>query len=307
MMRPLVLVPCSSSKTLAPQPGLRGRDLAKIDIHNWSQIWLDSVAQVDVRVQVEALYKGGGWAIAKKIHYKVGELGGSVGVVSAGLGLVTFSETAPGYDITFTPGSVDSVPGSCTPEARSAWWSDLGGREKLMQLVKVVQPTVILTALPSAYLDAVALTLAELSTMSDSMSICVLTSGASSFAQAHLSEALVQVNARKALDLGGSVGQILLSTARFVVEHMTNEYNLGRSDIQQLIQQLPSRCGPLYPARARQGADHLRMWLRAVCNSDNPPRSASDALRRYRDGGYAYAYKAFHNEYSLQNSLESGK
>jgi hypothetical protein len=297
-MRPLLLVPCTNLKRLAAHPDLQGRSLAALAPSERVAAWRYRVANSSPRVEVADLYKGGGWSIVQRISSVLRENGGEIGVVSAGLGFAKFSETAPGYDLTFTRGLPDSIPDCRTGQDRADWWSGCGGHEKLLSYEEHVHPQIVVAALPPAYIDAVAPTLGTLAAHLGSERVLVLASGASRFARAHVGASLIEVDARQVVACGGTVGQITLSALQHVLERSVATGRLDRHAVEQHLQELPVQSGPVYPVRDRLGREHLRIWLTSALASGAPPQSASEALRRYRNEGFAFEQKAFHREFA---------
>lgn len=293
-MPPLVLVPCTSSKTQPIADGLRGRALQALAPEQQSSTWSSRVAEARPRVPVRSLYKGGAWTLAREAAAAARRRGGAAYVVSAGLGLAAFDALAPGYDITFTAGSPDLIPGGASPDARASWWRALAGPTALERARSSGAHDVLLVALPEAYLEAVAPSLVEVIAKLGCDHVSVFASRLTPFAHKYLSECWVAVSADQTTTLRGNAGQSALSALLHALQTVPDDAPMTRPTIQELLARLARRDTPLYPKRERRGRAHAVAWIAAAIASGRPPISPSEALRRYRDAGFAYEQKAFH-------------
>lgn len=293
-MPPLVLVPCSSGKTLPIADGLRGRALSELPADQRVRTWQKALAGARRHVPVRDLYKGGAWTIAREAAVAASCRGGAAYVVSAGLGLAAFDTPAPGYDITFTAGSPDIIPEGASAPARATWWSALAGPAALERAQRSGPFDVVLVALPEAYLEAVAPSLVGLITTLGVEHVSVFASRLSPFARQHLSKCWVKVTADQTTTLRGNAGQSALSALLHALQTLPADAPMTRPTIHHLLSQLTPRDTPLYPKRERLGCAHATAWIASAVASTSPSLSASEALRRYRDEGFAYEQKAFH-------------
>ncbi len=293
-MPPLVLVPCTSSKTLPVANGLCGRELRALASDQQASHWRSRVNEARPRVPVRSLYKGGAWTLAREAAVGAASRGGAAWVVSAGLGLVSLDAEAPGYDITFTAGHADLIPGGATPEARASWWRALAGPAALEQARTSGSYDALLVALPESYLEAVAPSLGEVIGAFGTDRVSVFSSRLSPFARRYLSKCWVPVTADQTTKLRGNAGQSALSALLYALQTLPSDDPMARPVVAELLSRLARRSAPLYPKRERRGRAHAVAWLDDVIVSGRPPLSASEALRRYRDAGFAYEQKAFH-------------
>jgi hypothetical protein len=293
-MPPLVLVPCTSSKSLPVADGLRGRELHVLASDEQASTWRSRVAEARPRVPVRSLYKGGAWTLAREAAAVATRRGGAAWVVSAGLGLISLDSLAPGYDLTFTAGNPNIIPGGASPEARAIWWRGLAGPAALHHARTSGPYRALLVALPGAYLDAIAPSLAEVVGAFGSDRVSVLSSRLSRFSRQYLSECWVPVTADQTTTLRGNAGQSALSALLYALQTLPADVPITRPALAELLGQLARRTAPLYPRRERMGRAHAVAWIDNAIASGRPPISASEALRRYRDGGFAYEQKAFH-------------
>lgn len=293
-MPPLLLVPCTASKTLPAGPELQGRSLGDLPESDRARIWRERIASANPRVAVRDLYKGGAWSLAREAAALIASQGGAVRVVSAGLGLVELADAAPSYDITFSGGTSDSIPGDGTPAARCAWWKGLGGDRAFRMVLAETVPSSVLVALPPAYLDAVAPCLSTVIETLGTSRVSVFACSASPWARRFISASLVRVRADHTTALRGNAGQASLSALLHVVGQTPASTLLDRPFVESQLALTTARIDPLYPKRMCVGPEHAAAWIEAALRSAVPPGSASQALRRYRDEGYGLEQKHFH-------------
>ncbi len=293
-MRPLVLLPCSASKRLASTANLEGACLQGVPESERSRVWRANMAAATTRVPVRELYKGGAWSVSLRAAELAEAMGGSARVVSAGLGLVSLEETAPGYDITFVGSGSNAAPGARTSVGREEWWTELDGSMSLSRLAESGRYDVILCALPSAYVDAASRALRRSIEILGADRVTVLVCKPTLHAVATLGANLVSVEAQKTTVLGGSAGQASLIALVHILTRASTSTDLHLGSVRSALASLESRTVPLYPKRQRVGQEHARAWLINVLEQSGAPTSASQALKRYRDAGFALEQKNFH-------------
>lgn len=115
-------------------------------------------------VEAQDLYQGRSFSDARASALAVG---GDLYVLSAGLGLVPGQELVPAYDLTISDG-----PGSIAPQLQrlgrtsADWWSALTTVRKqptpILQLLNQPQTTHVWLAMPSTYLEMIAVELERL-------------------------------------------------------------------------------------------------------------------------------------------------
>ena len=292
-MTVLVLVPCTASKRHPAPPELRRRAVPGVSVPTVSADWLVRTQGATGRVPAHALYMGGGWSLAKKAQEAVAARGGDAKVVSAGLGLVDWSQRVPPYNMTFTSGNADTVPRGDTAEGRAEWWDAIGGSKKLQDAVLEGGHDLVIAALSDGYVDAVTPALARIAGRMGADRVIVLACGVSPFAKAQLGGAWVRLEAARMKHLGGTVGNAALVALNHVLTTVPADEPLTASAIRACIDALPAPVA-LYPKRARLGTEHAVRWIHAALAAEGAPTSASGALRRYRGEGFALEQKAFH-------------
>lgn len=292
----VVLVPCSQTKSLDPNElqiskvvsGLAG-GTPEATANRWRALR----AKMEIRTPVRDLYRGGAWKLAlEAVDLTQERCPVDPYVVSAGLGLARFDEQAPGYDATFTPGSASSVPGSESPNGRARWWNLIGGELSLRDAI--MRPDVrVVAALSRGYVDAVGRVLADLRRAAPER-LVVLCCALTSSARDQLRDSAVRVEARKTRAAAGNAGQAPLSALRWLSERILRPEDWTPSSVRTLLEDMPVLDGPVYPSRQRMGDGHALEWLGRSLRSANPPKTASEALRRYRGEGFALEQRRFH-------------
>ena len=292
-MTVLVLVPCTASKRLSASPELRRRALRGASVPAVALEWLGRIRGATERVPAHALYKGGGWSLAKKAQEAATARCGDAKVVSAGLGLVDWSQSVPPYDMTFTGGNADTVPGGETAEGRAEWWDAIGGPNRLEDAVTEGRHDLVIAALSDGYVDAVTPALARIADRLGADRVVVLACGVSPFAKARLGGAWVPLAAARMRHLGGTVGNAALVALNHVLSTLPTDEPVTAAAVRNCIDALPAPVA-FYPKRERLGPDHAVRWIHDALAAEDAPTSASGALRRYRDAGFALEQKSFH-------------
>lgn len=127
-----IVVTCTGSKAVSPEPQLRVRDLPVGGPAARAQEWVRRLRDARPVASLDRLYKGDQWRRSLAIANVAAEVGFEprVLVASAGLGLRSLEFEGPAYAATFAPGHDDSV--AATPRAGSDWWARLhDGRPSL--------------------------------------------------------------------------------------------------------------------------------------------------------------------------------
>ena len=289
----LVLVPCTASKRLLAPPELRRRALHGVSVPTVASDWLGRIRGACECVPAHTLYKGGGWSQAIRAQRAAIARGGHAKVVSAGLGLVDWDQRVPPYDMTFTGGNADTVPGGETAEGRAAWWDAIGGPDKLEDVMMDGGHDLVIAALSDGYVDAVTPALVRIAGRLGAERVIVLACGVSPFARAQLGGAWIQLEAARMRHLGGTVGNAALVALNHVLSTLPVDEPVTAAAVRNCIDALPAPVA-LYPKRTRLGSEHAVRWLQVALASEGAPTSASGALRRYRNEGFALEQKAFH-------------
>ncbi len=292
-MPPLILVPCTASKWLPANDVGKGRSLAGKSLGEAADTWTQTMAEASPRVPVRALYKGASWALSRRIAAACAAWGGRVSVVSAGLGLASLEDTAPGYDITFSASSPDTVPGGGTPAGRAAWWRALGGDSAIVGAFVEGNHDSLVLALPADYLDAVAPVVPALAGRIGEDKVTVLGCSASPYSRALIGRWWLRADPGRLRSVGGTVANAPLVALVHILESTPSLGPFTLAMATARLQQLPPGV-EVYPRREHRGRGHAASWISERLIEPDPPASASEALHRYRAAGFACEQKAFH-------------
>lgn len=246
--------------------------------------WADTLLRQDPEPrELSHLYKGPYWSAAlglTELHPEA-----ELFVVSAGLGLVSAGALHSAYSATFSSGHPDSVPGASTSEGRRSWWGLLNGSARLRRAVERSGRTLVV--LPNRYLGVVADDLAA----ADRGQVIVFASSCPPALAELLGERLFRVRAPMVRELGSNVGALAPKAAAFAFPEPTTDLATARARFGQL-DSVQDRA--LYPVRQKQSPEQVVEWLGVVLDGEEPPTSASAALRAFRASGRAFEQKRFH-------------
>ena len=284
------LFACTASKTLEPSPALQLRRYTHLKPQVAAEAWTAQVAQAETRVPVGRLYKGGYWSMAKDAVSN-SELALEAYVASAGLGIRAFDDRVPAYSATFNPGHPDTVPGNGGIGDGRAWWRLLGAPARLRD-ISLAPGSRLLVALPNNYLQVLLTDLKAVAPMLAPGHLTVFTT--SKEAVKSLDSAAVLLEGRMSRVLGGAVGSLTAAALAYCIASAKSETDMDTSSIvaqmADVLRQSPTQT---YPKRAKRTEAEVRHWLSEALSSPSPPGSASAALRRFRNAGFAFEQKRF--------------
>jgi len=117
--------------------------------------WIAVTSRTQAATTAGELYVGRAMVESKAV---ASQLGGSLHVVSAGLGLAAHDDPVPNYDMTVASGAGSLTPALAAAGSDTAdWWQELNTRKgtplPLSQLVNRAKGTRFLLALPSVYVE----------------------------------------------------------------------------------------------------------------------------------------------------------
>lgn len=250
--------------------------------------WRNATAKERERTRARHLYKGAYWKAVQSLREQTGS---TAYVVSAGFGLVHDEQELPTYSATFTPGHRDSVPGARTFQGRRAWWALLGGTTSLGALN--LEHEALLVVLPDLYLRIVEKDLARLVTLFGPERVAIFGPQRRQPLHAALSKAWLGIESRMVRELGTNVSALAPAVAIHCAQAMGEEIDHEgcRAFLAQVV---PDGAPGLYPKRRRCVEEEVRQWLLASLASNEPPSSATAALRAFRQQGFAFEQKRFH-------------
>ncbi len=281
---------CTLSKTLEPSRGLHARRYRGLKPTEAIERWSAAISAATETTSVARLYKGGYWATARSLVQDT-PLPMQALVASAGVGLRGFNERIPAYAATFNSGELDSIPGGHSLTGLYWWWRHTRGRPRLRALAEGSNPK-IAVALPGQYLKVVLPDLLFLQRELGPRALTVFTTDRQAIDE--LGACAVELDRRMSAVLGGTVGQLTVRALDHVVRKAEGLEDItpgrARSYLQEVRLASPER---LFPKRIRQTEEQAAAWIRGAKSSDAPPASASAALRRFRDAGFAFEQKRF--------------
>lgn len=144
----LVVTSCSSRKALRPFPLLRAETLPFGRLAEVGLEWKARVSNAEPHLPASALYRGRGFSLAAAAAK---EAGGTLRVVSAGLGLIDGDCPIPAYGLTVSSGYADSVLSRITgPVTAADWWHAV--RERDARKIDEGRTDLVLVAMSSVYL-----------------------------------------------------------------------------------------------------------------------------------------------------------
>lgn len=157
-MRSLVITNCSNRKRSRRLPVRFACDPDATSLNSAAVKWGRTLANAAHTQAVSALYGGRAFSEARFVRTL---LGADLFVVSAGLGLVHESDTAPNYDLTIAD---ESSPLAELLRSEGLgptdWWRQLGtvgvGRGSLASVIRDNEGGLTLIAMPTTYLEMVA-------------------------------------------------------------------------------------------------------------------------------------------------------
>lgn len=258
--------------------------------------WQRAVASARDTSPAGQVYKGNYWRTVQGLGE---QLGASVTVVSAGMGLITEASLIPCYSATFVSGNADSVPAADTLDGRRAWWALLGGNSA-MRSMSLDEPLVVV--LPSTYLRIVEPDLAALVEHYGPERVAIF--GPPEGAKGGpLEKSWIPVEARMAWASSANAASLAPAVAKHAIQSTTT--SLDHALYRRRAAALLNGAAPTaFPKRERQTPAQVRAWIRARLIEANPPTSASTALRQFRDAGLAHEQRAFHEAFhQVQASL----
>lgn len=281
---------CTSLKTLKPPRRLQARSYRADEPAEAYSHWEAALTEATETTSVATLYKGGYWASSHRLIQET-SLPTQALVASAGIGLREFNEQVPGYAATFNRQDLDTVPGGESLEGQRAWWSRIGGEQKLRALADLHTPQ-IAVALPVGYLRVVMPDLEYLRDKLGPRALAVFTSD--NYAVKRLGDSAVPLKGQMSKVLGGPVGQITVRALEYVVQTARHPEDVNASEARSLLEAV-LRQSPrgMYPKRRKQNAQDVATWITEALTTNDPPTSATAALSRFRSQGLGFEQKHF--------------
>jgi len=284
------LVACTASKSLEPSRALQARRYRGLPLTEALEAWSAALDAEHQRTTVARLYKGVYWSVARRLvqdtHLPMRAL-----VASAGLGVRGFDERVPSYAATFNHPELDTIPEGNYPSGRLWWWRHTGGRRRLRAVAE--EPGArIAVALPGQYLHVALPDLIYLQNALGPRALTVFTTDEAAIDE--LGGSAVPLEGRMSRVLGGTAGQLTVRALDHVVRSAERVQDVTPGRARRLMRDVLEEAPPrLYPQRKKQSQDEARAWIQAALDSDDPPTSATAALRRFRGEGLGHEQKRF--------------
>lgn len=293
----ILLLACTDSKRALADPRLKMQAYEGLPFPECREAWRCAKNEALPVMRAGQLYKGGYWAAATRARVDAAIPMRAL-VVSAGLGLVDVIDPVPSYAATFTPGSVDSIPGAGKSGEVRLWWSGIGGMMRFRTDVLEAQEPRVICALPFRYLDAIQPALRLFIDQHGAERLVVLGASGSAARFPEFADSWVSLDLRMVRTLGGTAGQLTARSLRWVCEQLETEEQVEPAYVRGLVDPLIDRdAPPLYPKRTRCSPEEVRAWILAAWVSSTPPSSATGALRMFRASGNGFEQKRFNRLY----------
>ena len=251
-------------------------------------------------------YSGGHWSVVRSLNGTFESSQGSarLWIVSAGYGLISPADLIIPYGATFAQGQPDSVSASSDPAPVSssiAWWrllaqwrppTILPDAPRSVAEVVLRQPQAThLLVLPPDYFRALRDDLREsLNHLADSRKLIIVSSDEKSCAE--LPNNTIKIDARLQVYLGGARSSLGIRTARAILQELAGK-PVHLASARKVVTELLSRHGVAQIYDRRSVADSQVMLFISGELSKNRLLSYSQALRKFRDAGFACEMKRF--------------
>src|ERR1051325_10117554 len=156
-MQFLVVVNCSSRKTVVPSRELSARSLKRGPLSDLVGQWRDRCGKADgVLTAAGDLYTGRAFALAASAARSVDA---DIRIISAGMGLLRADSRIPSYSLTVARGHADSIldRGALYQDfGARQWWEAMFPQSSLRTLLRRNPSALVLLALSQPYLAMVA-------------------------------------------------------------------------------------------------------------------------------------------------------
>lgn len=308
-----LFVTCTSTKRFLPTGNIMLREVAGASLSDRFSAWKARIERSrSVSQSAVDTYYGGHWSVVRSLigTFQSPPSDIRIWIVSAGYGLISPSDAIIPYGATFTPGQADSVyvaSDSTSTVASIAWWKLLsewrpsvlqsGSPRSVAEVVSLYPQATNLLVLPPDYFRALSEDLSEsLTRLGNASQLIILSSDEKS---CHwLADNTIKIDARLQSFLGGARSSLGIRMARTILQELHGKVaNLASA--RQLVAELIMHRGvtktydraPVYDARV--------MELISEEFSRNPSISYSQALRNFRDAGFACEMKRFRRLFAI--------
>ena len=307
-----VFVTCTSTKRFLPEGNVLLREIAGASIQERFSNWTARIERSrSVPQSAVETYSGGHWTVVRSMNESFGGVGGAarLWIVSAGYGLISPADAIIPYGATFTPGQPDSVSdpsGASKAEASTAWWrylaqwrppalSQMAPRSIVEVVLRYPQATNVLV-LPPDYFGALLGDLREsFSQIADPSRLIVLSSD--DRLRTEFPNNSIKIDARLQTHLGGARSSLGVRTVRAILRELEGRA-INVESARLAVAGLLSRYGVAMIYDRTPVADGQVVQFVSDQLSRNHSLSFTQALRRFRDAGFACEMKRFRRLFS---------
>ena len=307
-----VFVTCTSTKRFLPVGNVLLREVNGSSMRERFSKWTESIQQSRSMAQSAVdTYSGGHWSVARTMNESFEGTGGAarLWIVSAGYGLISPSDAIIPYGATFTPGQPDSVSdpsGASSAEASVAWWRILAqwrppalpraAPRSIADVVSRHPQATNLLVLPPDYFGALLEDLREsLHRSADPGRLIILSSDGRLHAE--FPNNSIKIDARLQTHLGGARSSLGVRTVRAILGELEDRA-INVESARQAVAGLLSRHGVAKIYDRTPVADGQVVQFVSDELSRNHSLSFTQALRRFRDAGFACEMKRFRRLFS---------
>lgn len=286
MKKLTIVVTCTSRKKWLAAPGCSVRELPlDATLEARADVWRQRLEDAEPRATLRDLYRGDAWqrsleleAVARAKGFDVDLL-----VASAGLGLRSVDETAPGYGATFAPGHPDSVG------QVAGWWREIAP-ESAARIAESAAGGALMFVMSASYARALG---DEIRVAASQATSCLIVGGAYEVEGA----TRVAPSAALASYLGGTLASLNQRTALEWIRRIPST-NLVNADIHRAWESWAQTVAPrVVPKRAGVSDEAVRQFVGQIRARD-AGISRTRALRELRDAGYACEQSRFNRLFS---------
>ena len=279
-----VIVGCTDRKSLPVNDHLRLGNVAVTT--NRIKVWQERIENAPCRSAAGNLYAGEAWAVARSLPTKT-QTGESITrwIVSAGSGLIQYSDPIAPYSAAVAPGGTDSVSARGETDAAGQWWDELSkwrppeifGPRSLRDLAIKDPEAPIVVAVSATYLKAIWNDLANAAEVSEQ----VVVLGRS----APPGVTLIPCDARIQSTVGGARTSMNNRALRLLLEQ-ADQHKFKPDAMTSHFEALLADGAIETYERVAQTDDQVRRFIRAKRN-EHTNLARTPALRMLRDQGFA--------------------
>jgi hypothetical protein len=313
-----ILAACSHTKSRPVHEKLRARTLHFRTPERRLKDWIERISKVTGELPAFNLYCGVYWAGVASLWRKAASRQGNapLWILSAGYGLIPSDAVIAPYAATLSPKDQDSVVTGLGRTQVRVWWEKLGewagpqigAPRSLAALASAYPRTLWIVVGGPHYVHVLAEQLEAVHQMDGGPGRFVLISpgSTSQTVPPAVEAALVRADARWENRLGRGKTSIGVRIATHLFERADGNA-ASIPDVRGQIQRETESLASLdIPSHARKSDDDVRRYIRDTLR-EQPGSSFSNALRAFRDFGFACEYRRFRGLYEEVTRLLHAK